>query len=93
VWNIWRRLSNLERKVNTMASALDNLVANEASLETTVTAIADDNAKLHKELTDALAAPQIDPAAVQAVADKIAAQQAKLAALVPAATVPPVAGA
>jgi hypothetical protein len=70
----------LIRKVNKMSAELDALIANEANLETVVAQVAADNAAIHAELTAALAAA--DVGAIQAVADKIAAQTAKLSALV-----------
>ena len=68
------------RKVNTMSTELDTLIANEATLETVVAQVAADNAAIHAELTAALA--NADVGAIQAVADKIAAQTTKLSALV-----------
>ena len=68
------------RKVNTMSEQLDALIANEANLETVVAQVVADNAAIHAELTAALA--NADVGAIQAVADKIAAQTAKLSALV-----------
>jgi type II secretory pathway component PulJ len=82
---IWGALLSLAivvliRKVNKMSAELDALIANEANLETVVAQVAADNAAIHAELTAALAAA--DVGAIQAVADKIAAQTAKLSALV-----------
>ena len=68
------------RKVNTMSEQLDALIANEANLETVVAQVVADNAAIHAELTAALA--NADVGAIQAVADKIAAQTTKLSALV-----------
>ena len=66
-----------------MSKELDALIANEAALETVVGQVVADNAELHAELTAAIASN--DSAALQGVADKIAAQTAKLSALVPPA--------
>ena len=79
------RLRKLEQKVESIMSALDAIIAAEAALETVVAAVVEDNAKLHADLTAALAAN--DPTAIQAVADKLAAQTAKLQAIVPPAPV------
>ena len=75
-------LSKLVAKVNTMSVQLDTLIASEAALETVVAQVVEDNAKIHAELTAALAASASPDPAIQEVADKIAAQTAKLGALV-----------
>ena len=80
---MWQTLSffwTLKRRIENMSAQLDTLIANESSLETVVAQVAADNAAIHAELTAALA--NADVGAIQAVADKIAAQTAKLAALV-----------
>lgn len=80
------RMLRLEVRQDQMTSALEALTAAEAKLEQVVAAISADNQKLHAELTAALNAPGgVDEAAVQAVADKIAAQTETLGALLPAA--------
>ena len=66
-----------------MSKELDALIANEAALETVVGQVVADNAEIHAELTAALA--NADVGAIQGVADKLAAQTAKLSALVPPA--------
>ncbi len=81
-FSIFQRLAALEQWRKDMTTALDNLVADEAALESVVTAVVADNTTIHQELTAALAAN--DTTAIQAVADKIAAQTANLSALVPA---------
>ena len=80
---MWQTLSFfwiLKRRIETMSAQLDALIANEATLETVVAQVAADNAAIHAELTAALA--NADVGAIQAVADKIAAQTTKLSALV-----------
>jgi hypothetical protein len=79
--SIWRRLSDLERWRRHMTTAMDALVANETSQEQIVAAVAADNADIHRQLTDALAGPQLDQSVIQGIADKIAASNAKLASL------------
>ena len=71
---------HFNRRIETMSAELDALIANEANLETVVAQVVADNAAIHAELTAALA--NADVGAIQAVADKIAAQTAKLSALV-----------
>ena len=80
---MWQTLSffwNLKRRIEIMSAQLDALIANEATLETVVAQVVADNAAIHAELTAALA--NADVGAIQAVADKIAAQTTKLSALV-----------
>ncbi len=67
-------------RIETMSAELDALTANEASLETVVAQVVADNATIYAELTAALA--NADVGAIHAVTDKIAAQTAKLSALV-----------
>ena len=82
VFDIPKRLSRLETKVKTMTGIIDTLVAGEVALETVVAAVVQDNTELHALLTAALAAPQLDAAALQSVADRMAAQTARLGSLV-----------
>ena len=80
---MWQTLSffwNLKRRIEIMSAQLDAFIANEATLETVVAQVVADNAAIHAELTAALA--NADVGAIQAVADKIAAQTTKLSALV-----------
>ena len=67
-------------RINRMSEQLDALIANEAALEAVVAQVVIDNSSLHAELTAALA--NTDSAGIRAVADKLAAQNAKLSALV-----------
>lgn len=81
IWGALLLISfHLYRRIETMSAELDALIANEANLETVVAQVVADSAAIHAELTAALA--NADVGAIQAVADKIAAQTAKLSALV-----------
>lgn len=75
-WMIPARIEALEEDVKKMSTALESLEANENALEAVGAAVIDDNAKLHAELTAALATN--DGPTVQVVADKLAAEVDKL---------------
>lgn len=94
-WNLYRRLSNLENDMATLAEALANLMAARAKdVETDNAVLALLSATKAKiddlsgQLAAALAKETIDPAAIQNIADQMNAHSAEMAAALPAPAAP-----
>lgn len=68
----------VQKLETTVMTALDNLQAADTALAGAVTALATEQATFLTDIAKALAAAGTDPAALQAVADDINAQAAKL---------------
>jgi hypothetical protein len=78
---IMERITSLEDRIDLMSTALDDLIAQEASLEAVVAQVVADNTALHQELATAIA--NSDTAALQTLKNKLADQTTKLSALLP----------